>query len=185
MATGTQRALGWKEQGRQKDDFYATPRWATEALLKREWFYGSIWECASGSGAISKVLEENFADVFSSDIRTEGIYGTGGINFLTKGLKVHAIITNPPFKLALPFILHALECADKVAIFGRIQLLEGQKRYKELFSKNPPNRVWVFVKRVACLKNGKEVQDSLMCFCWFVWDKNDAHTETRIGWIYD
>ncbi len=78
MATGMQRATGWKEEGRQKDDFYATPRWAIEAILDRETLDGPVWECASGDGAISKVLEERGCEVISTDIRTDGVYGRGG-----------------------------------------------------------------------------------------------------------
>lgn len=41
---------------RQKDDFYPTPKYAVEELLKRETFEGNIWECACGEGDISKVF---------------------------------------------------------------------------------------------------------------------------------
>lgn len=56
-----------KKQG----DFYETPRWAIEALLKREGFDGVILEPCCGKDAISKVLEVYGYKVKSSDIATE------------------------------------------------------------------------------------------------------------------
>jgi hypothetical protein len=182
MATRMQRATGWKEEGRQKDDFYATPRWAIEALLDREQFEGPVWECASGDGAISKVLEERGYSVQSSDIRTDGVYGQGGINFLWERREVGSIITNPPFKLAQQFILHSLECAKKVAIFGRIQLLEGLERYREIYKKYPPSRVYIFSGRCSCLKEGKKVEAGLMCFAWFIFERGYKGKPT-LDWI--
>jgi hypothetical protein len=41
---------------RERDDFYRTPVHATESLLRRETFDGTIWECACGDGAISDLL---------------------------------------------------------------------------------------------------------------------------------
>lgn len=178
-----QRATGWKEEGRQKDDFYATPRWAIEELLSREEFKGPVWECACGDGAITKVLEEQSFEVISTDLRENDIYGDGGVDFLKENKEVETIITNPPFKLAEEFILHGLKCANKIAIFGRIQLLEGMQRYRNVWSKTPLKKVYVFSGRCSCLKDGKNVQAGLMCFAWFIWDKNYTGNP-EIGWIY-
>ena len=59
---------------RHKNDFYATPSLATQELLKKECFGGTLWECACGDGAISKVLIDNGYDVYSSDLIDRG-YG--------------------------------------------------------------------------------------------------------------
>ena len=54
---------------RQKDDFYPTPPEATIALLNSEKFgEGTIWECACGNGAMSKVLKDSGYKVYSSDL---------------------------------------------------------------------------------------------------------------------
>ena len=64
---------------RYSKDYYPTPIETTMALMKREKFEGNIWECASGDGRMSKVLEQ-FNDVISSDIVNEDwIYGEKGI----------------------------------------------------------------------------------------------------------
>ena len=45
-------------KGRPDGDFYPTPPYATQELLKREVFCGSIYEPACGDGAISEVLKD-------------------------------------------------------------------------------------------------------------------------------
>lgn len=39
-------------------DFYQTPEWATQSLIDREKFRGSIWEPACGNSAITGVLRK-------------------------------------------------------------------------------------------------------------------------------
>jgi len=53
---------------REKDDFYPTPSYAVDELLKREDFNGNIWECACGDGAISEVFLKKGFKVRSSDL---------------------------------------------------------------------------------------------------------------------
>ena len=114
---------------REKDDFYPTPRCATDALLERETFLQHVWEPACGDGAISKVLKENGYTVFSSDLVDRGYeHGMiGSIDFLSETdqyvpatLDPFDIITNPPFKFAQEFIEKALsyERCNRVAIFA-------------------------------------------------------------------
>jgi hypothetical protein len=54
---GSSRANGEREE----NDFYPTPTFATEELLKREKFDGAIWECACGDGAAR--LKVRFPDL--------------------------------------------------------------------------------------------------------------------------
>ena len=56
----SQQIVGFNSRNnRQKDDYYATPPEATQALLAVETFDGLIWEPCCGEGHISKVLLEN------------------------------------------------------------------------------------------------------------------------------
>ena len=59
---------------READDFYPTPPYAVEELLKREVFIGNIWECACGEGDISKVFKNKGFEVISTDLINRG-YG--------------------------------------------------------------------------------------------------------------
>jgi len=173
-------------RGRPASDFYPTPAYVTEALLARETFTGTVWEPACGDGAMSRVLEQKLplCRILSTDISDYG-FGHPGVDFLKTHLKVDGIITNPPFRLAHEFAVHSLECADKVALFLRLQFLEGARRYC-LFRESPLKTVYVFSRRVSLNRNGiKQTQKrGMMAFAWFVWDKN-YQGPPQLDWILE
>lgn len=176
---------------RQKDDFYATDSIAVQKLLDVETFNPEIWECAVGQGHIAKVLSDNGYKVKSSDVVDRGYPGTKLFDFLNQGGDKTEpfkgdIITNPPYKYAKEFVEMALCCipkGNKVAMLLKIQFLESKKR-QELFKKNPPEYVYVFVKRTNCAKDGlfENCKSSAICYCWFVWRKG-FNGEPKIRWI--
>jgi hypothetical protein len=113
------------------------------------------------------LLEELKYNVISTDLIDRG-YGLGDRNFFDfekeqVGREVD-ILTNPPYKYAKEFVLHALDVlADgrKCYMFLKLTFLEGKARFKELFSKYPPKNIYVFSERIMCAKNGKfkEMED--------------------------
>lgn len=192
LIQGANIAGGNPSRGRVENDFYATPREATEALFSVETFAGNVWEPACGNGAMSEVIRQH-NEVISSDLVNRG-YGKVGIDFLKTnnrdaGYDVYDnIITNPPFNLFQEFAEKALyEANKKVAFFGKLQALEGQKRATFL-EKSPLKVVYVFKKRVNPMRNGSEVDEngkkwaSTMAFAWYVWEKGYAG-EPIIKWI--
>jgi hypothetical protein len=174
---------------REKDDFYPTPSYAVDELLKREIFKGNIWECACGEGDISKTLIKSNYNVKSTDLIDRG-YGEGNINFLEKGLfnsfeKQDNIITNPPYKYALDFVLQAKKLSKyKIAMFLKTVFLESEKRKKMFQDKEfPLKTVYQFSKRVTLYKNGKLMKNSgMIAYAWYVWDKKYCGKPT-IEWI--
>ena len=62
---------------RKVGDFYATPDWVTEALLRHVQFRGRVWEPCCGGGAITTVMQWRGYDVTSTDIANHG-FGTLG-----------------------------------------------------------------------------------------------------------
>ena len=80
---------------RESDDFYPTPPYAVEELLKREVFSGNIWECACGEGYISEVFKNKGFEVISTDLIDRG-YGER-LDFLQSDLVADNIVTNPPY----------------------------------------------------------------------------------------
>lgn len=166
-------------------DFYPTPAWCTEALLRVESFQGDILEPACGDGAIVKVLEDARYKVLASDLYNRG-FGEFDVDFLQPlDFKlIDNIITNPPYALAEKFVLRALEITNyKIALLLRLAFFESITRYKNIFSVNPPTRVWVFSERVTMYPNGQQTAGSgTTAYAWFVWDRNDSR-ETQIGWI--
>lgn len=164
-------------------DFYPTPEWATQALLKYEHFDGEIWECACGDGAMSRVLESNGNNVSSSDLYNRG-FGEAGVDFLQSKRRSNNIITNPPYNSAQKFVEKGVELAgSKLALLLRLAFLEGAHRSRTIFSDCPPSRVWVFSERITFYPSGAQVKGSgTTAYAWFVWDRQ--HTgQTELGWI--
>jgi hypothetical protein len=151
---------------REGRDFYATPAWVTEALLRHVRFRGRIWEPCCGDGAMSRVLAEHGYDVVSTDLVERG-FGTPGVDFLTchdvpGGCR--SIVTNPPYgdtgsqagqsrsaSAMLGFLRHAMGLTQAVegqlALLVRLQWIAG-KRAADTLSAGPFSAVIVLTKRI-------------------------------------
>lgn len=179
-------ASNHSDEERVEHDYYATDPKAMEMLLEHETFNHDIWEPACGDGALCKILTKHGYNVLPSDIIDRGYPGTHISDFLkVNDVKMGVdIITNPPYKYVSEFILKALKNTDrKVAMFCKIQLLESKKRWEQVFSKHPPARIYVFVKRMNCYRNNDQSKKgSAICYAWFIWDK-EYDDEPIIRWL--
>lgn len=97
------------------------------------------------------------------------------------------IITNPPYKIALPFLKHALDIihdGSKVALFLRLLFLEGKERGR-FFKENPPKKIYVASGRLLCAKNGdfeKYRKSNAQAYAWFIWEKG-YKGQPVVDWI--
>jgi len=188
MKEGGKLAGGNPSRGRVENDFYATHPSSTKALLEVEEIIYPALEPACGEGHISKLLDPYKTKSF--DLIDRG-FGNTGIDFLTNEFvgEYNTVITNPPFNLFQEFVEKSLKIANKkVIMFGKLQVLEGQKRATFL-QKTPLKYVYVFKKRQQPMRNGKENDEvtgkkmsSTMAFAWFVWEKGFTG-EPIIKWI--
>ena len=125
---------------RQAEDYYATEPKATEWLCRLEHFDGPILEPSCGEGHMSKVLEAHGYDVTSRDIVDRGYGDVADFLADTNTSWNGDIVTNPPYKYALDFVLKALRIipdGKKVAMFLKLTFLEGKTR-RLLFNSTPP-----------------------------------------------
>ena len=179
---------------RVENDFYATPEESTKALLLNFSFGNKFLEPCVGKGHIADVIGRHYqSPITAVDIVDRGYVDTIVADFLTydfRGVKFDSIITNPPFALAQEFAeksLSLLEEGGKLALFLKIQFLEGAKR-REFFEKYPPKEVAVFSKRQSPMRNGSPLDEkgkpwsNTMCFAWFVWEKGYKGSPT-ISWL--
>jgi hypothetical protein len=172
---------------REANDYYATDPRAMADLLKHETFHRDIWEPACGEGNLSKVLQLHGHEVYNTDLIQRGS-ADETMDFLQTDKKWHGdIITNPPFRYTTEFVLKGLESLEmgrKLALFLKINYLSGKARYKEIYSKFPPYRVYVFTGSRACSKNNapEGFKQGGMTYCWMIWEKGMIGP-TELKWI--
>ena len=142
---------------REKDDFYATEPRAIDALVASPVGMSlpeKVWECACGTGTLSERLEYFGYNVVSSDLVNRG-YGQT-VDFLechSMPQDCKCIITNPPYKYALEFVKHGIELLPEGGLcimFLKTQFLEGQRRWKEIYSSTPPPSGYYSSESVFC-----------------------------------
>lgn len=179
-------ATGHALNDRANNDFYATEPKAIKLLLEKEKFE-NVWENACGTGHLAEVLKEHGILGRATDLVDRG-YGEGGVDFRETEFEPWDgdIITNPPYSDAQYFIEKSLSLVTenhKVAMFLRIQFLEGKARGK-MFEKYPPKVIYVSRTRIKCALNGnfEFMTGSATCYAWFVWQKG-YEGDTIIKWI--
>lgn len=176
---------GYDRAGR---DFYATPSWVTEALLRHVRLRGPVWEPCCGDGAMSTVLAAHGYEVVSTDIADRG-FGASGVDFLTcrevpGGCR--SIVTNPPYgdsgshtgqtrspMAMLRFLRHALTLTASVqgqlALLVRLQWIAGQ-RAAEVMSAAPFAAVVVLTQRICWFDMGERTNVAQHHHGWVVFD---------------
>jgi len=182
--------MAQRHESKYSLDDFPTPPWATRALI--EHVLGgeklsklNCLEPACNKGYMSRVLEEYFRSVQSSDVWD---YGYGKVeDFLNSSYQtgdVDWIITNPPFRLAEDFINKSLEIASVgVAILARTVFLESVGRYNRMFKINPPSVFAQFSERVPMVKGRLDKKASTATgYAWFVWHL-ERKNDTRVVWI--
>lgn len=163
-------------------DFYPTPTVAIKALYDSHKFEGTIWECASGDGAISKYFEEKGHEVYSSDLSMEDfVYGDKGVDFINTDKVYDNIITNPPYSDAKNFVEQAYrKSTKKVALLLRLAFLEGHTRF-DMYQEMPPSEILIFCGRIPHWADGAWRYDGQFGHAWYIWD-HAYEGKTQISW---
>lgn len=173
-----------------RDDF-PTPPWATRGLVehiirpKEQFERQTCLEPACGVGHMSKVLEEYFGRVISSD---KFDYGYGRVHdYLDDAWPsqpVDWVITNPPFRLAEEFVLKSLRVARHgVAILARTVFIESIGRYDRIFRDKPPSKFAQFTERVPMVQGRLDKKASTATgYSWIVWEKSYVG-EPKLVWV--
>lgn len=164
---------------RHPDDFYATPAWATLAILRYAARPGDIvLDPACGDGAILDVAAEcNFKTIGLEldEGRARRAAGHGKhVAIIRDALDVgawpraEAIVMNPPFGCAMEFVERAIAearvCDANVAALLRLPWLASRKRVA--FHRAHPSDVYVLPRRPSFTPDGKTDATD---YAWFVW----------------
>ena len=187
-AAAERRAIHVSGYDREGRDFYATPSWVTEALLRHVRFRGPVWEPCCGDGAMSNVLVAHRYDVVSTDIAERG-FGGAGIDFLAcRDLPggCRSIVTNPPYgdtgshtgqekspAAMLNFMRHALALTASVqgqlALLVRLQWIAG-RRAADLLSSGPFAATVILTRRIQWFDMGERTNAAQHHHAWVVFD---------------
>ncbi len=147
------------------DDF-PTPPWGARAWIEHVVGADAIrgktcWEPAANRGYLLRGLLEGFSSIVGSDIFDYGV-GFPVIDFLapddglfsSRHFPADWIVTNPPFNRLLDFTLRGLSIARcGVAIFCRLQALEGVDRHKRIFAPYADRYCFSqFVERISLVR---------------------------------
>jgi hypothetical protein len=176
----SQRDSGY---ARKERDLYETPEWVTNALIPHiaNWV-SSVWEPAAGNRRMANVLADWVADVnlYASDIEpAEDVWAGDFLSYrappIVGGLTT-AIITNPPYDLALEFCEHALRLMEPTGGFVAMLLrtdFDHAKSRTHLFRDCP-----AFAKKLVLMKrivwfvedNGKPKASPSFNHAWYIWN---------------
>ena len=166
---------------RPEADFYSTPYCLTWKLLEQNLFDKSrtIYEPASGSGAISSQLRKAGFTVVEDDIRTTRK------DFLECTERYPYIITNPPFSLFDEFVLKAKE----VSLGGFAMILKTN--FFGAYNRSA-NGVWKHLKYVYIFDRQVDYRSPLrddglvhvgnLITGWGVWDMSwdEDYWQTKV-----
>lgn len=188
---------------REELDYYATPTDEVFNILTRldyDFSGQTILEPCIGGGhmarGISKYLNEKKQTpkrLLGTDIKDRGCDEenwncTYNLDFLADEYPIEeadVVIMNPPYAILEPFLIRALEIAkNKLIVLCRMQVLEGEGRYENIFIDNPPSDIYQYVDRIQCWKNGEQpTSSSVQGYCWLVWDKEKHYEAPRLHWM--
>lgn len=181
--------IGKPKWNRIENDFYATFPEDVKLIVDELNIHGyTILEPCAGNGHITKELKKQGNKVVSNDLIQRDFILDYNYDFLSGNVpneyKYDMVLTNPPFKLIVKFILKSFEYAPIVIIFARIQLLESIERYQNLFKKGYLKKIYIYSKRTGTMPDGDILakRSGSMCFAWFVFDTNHQK-DPIIKWI--
>lgn len=186
--------------GRKKSDdvydFYESPKWATELILKRLILDGiikdemTVLEPFSGAGAISEVIKRfgGNLNLWSSDIQTgDHVHGYQGVNVFDIDGKFDVIISNPPYNVFTKnteMLEKLLSIADTVILLLQTNYSHGGKR-KEYMEKYLTHK-YEHCSRLTMFPYGGEMpkNDGSKDYAWYVFS-NNKNGDCVTRWIKD
>lgn len=158
---------------RRQNDFYPTPEFATDMLMRYVDIEGSILECCAGDGAISTKLDMRScsSEIWTNDIDPERSchYGFDAAVSWPSDLRRHDwVVTNPPFSHAAQIVPLAYSHAKRgIAMLLRLSYLEPVENRGAWLSRHPLTAL-IMLPRISFTRNGKT--DNVTC-AWMIWNK--------------
>ncbi len=181
------------EYERDEHDHYVEPAWCVDVLLAaypEELSHGIFDPCA-GLGTIpDRAILRGFPATGADLIdRANGRFPVQ--DFLTDHRERPSIVTNPPFKIAVAIVQHALSVVPEggiVAVIAQAKFLFSQARHP-LFSNSLMERVIIFSRRPSMPTGAMLAEHGEACrgggamdYAWMVWRVGKTSQDATIEW---
>ena len=173
------------EEQAKAAEFWETPPWAADAILRAELLTSNVWDPCCGAGIISEAAKRAGYAVVSGDLHDWGYAGIDtdqmGWSFLDfsmapSGLHPGAftVFMNPPFSMAVEFVNLALRLgARKVVCFQRFAWYESDER-QPFWEATRPQRIYACADRATCWLGSVPAEErkggTPATNAWFVWE---------------
>ena len=148
-------------------DFYETPAYYVEQLIKRAGILPTsrVFEPCAGDGAIARHFPGR---CWTNDIdkRRHTDYHFDAAEPYPLDSPWDWIISNPPFKQALPIVQCTVATCVPVAMLLRISFLEPTKAREVFLVQRPPTGV-IYLPRYSFTGNGKSDMSTV---AWMLWN---------------
>lgn len=170
------------EEQAKAAEFWETPPWAADAILRSELLTQNVWDPCCGAGIVSEAAVRAGYTVLSTDLHCWG-YGAAdrtGDDFLQSPLPARfepgafTVFMNPPFSLAVEFVRHALRLgARKIVCFQRFSWWESDER-QSFWHECRPHRIYACADRATCWLGTVPAEErkggTPATNAWFVWE---------------
>jgi len=173
-------------------EHFETPRWAAEAILKKEILTHEVYDPCCGTGILGEAALKEGYEVFSYDCYH---WGYEKQKYTENYLEInpdldfrgdHSVIMNPPFSKACEFVEKSFDLgARKILCFQRLAWLESKDR-RRFWDQAPLAKVYLCAERATCWrhdlpkdengkrfdpKTGKKLAETPTAHAWFVFEK--------------
>jgi hypothetical protein len=179
------------EYVRAADDFYTEPTWTVAALFHHMPLHGGVHDPCCGIGTIIDVALSRGLKATGADIadRAGGRFQVR--DFLSDQSTYPNVATNPPFRLAVPIVSHALAHVAEggyVAALVPLTFLASQRRYP-LFDR--PECAALVLSRRPSLPPGQLLQacgesirgNGSTDYAWIIWQRGRLRGGAQIRWV--
>lgn len=187
---------------REDLDFYQTPEHATKTLVQHINFSGLIvWEPMAGNGMIADVLKKSGITTYATDVvqrkyKLDDVVDFFAISTFGAAGSDFAIVTNPPYKFADKFLLHALADLNPAVCcaFLPLRYLEGEKRFDMIYSRFKPSKLIIYAKRLGCFTEKDKAEGkvseygapSAVGYMWICFERDkmlDTQAKADLVWV--
>ena len=165
-------------------DFYETPPWLTQELLKLVDIKGVVVEPCVGDGAIINALDKvTGITYFTNDIDimkpADMHMDASDSRLYTDRLRVPVdwVVTNPPYQMPMCFniVRQARHYALNVAVLLRLSFLEPTRLRELALVSDPPDKL-IITPRVSFTQDGRKDTTTT---AWMVWGPDALTKDAR------